>query len=148
MQKIFSSTMAAIGMQLKHSVKVFQSLMLYRRLPVFRTLERNQIRVNKYNAMENDVLCDSDTHTFVIESVDAIDRRAFVVPAQEEKVLWILDFVSKEQTDGLQTLLSTVDIVAQEEVVRVWRESTIFEQTQKIIILPMNVACVRACVCE
>lgn len=33
-QKIFSSIMAAIGRQLKQSVKVFQSLMLYRRLPI------------------------------------------------------------------------------------------------------------------
>jgi hypothetical protein len=32
-QKIFSSMMAAIGRQLKQSVNVFQSLMLYRRLP-------------------------------------------------------------------------------------------------------------------
>lgn len=32
-QKIFSSTMAAMGKQLKQSVKVFQSLMLYLRLP-------------------------------------------------------------------------------------------------------------------
>jgi hypothetical protein len=32
-QKIFSSTMAAMGKQLKQSVNVFQSLMLYRRLP-------------------------------------------------------------------------------------------------------------------
>lgn len=34
MQKIFSSTMAATGRQLKQSVNVFHSLMLYRRLPV------------------------------------------------------------------------------------------------------------------
>jgi hypothetical protein len=33
MQKIFSSTIAATGRQLKQSVKVFHSLMLYRRLP-------------------------------------------------------------------------------------------------------------------
>jgi hypothetical protein len=32
MQKIFSSTMAAMGRQLKQSVNVFHSLMLYRRL--------------------------------------------------------------------------------------------------------------------
>ena len=32
-QKIFSSTIAAIGKQLKQSVNVFQSFMLYRRLP-------------------------------------------------------------------------------------------------------------------
>lgn len=33
MVKIFSSMMAAMGRQLKQSVNVFQSLMLYRRLP-------------------------------------------------------------------------------------------------------------------
>jgi len=33
MQKIFSSMMAAMGRQLKQSVKVFHSLMLYLRLP-------------------------------------------------------------------------------------------------------------------
>lgn len=33
MVNIFSSMMAAIGKQLKQSVKVFQSLILYRRLP-------------------------------------------------------------------------------------------------------------------
>lgn len=32
-QKIFSSTMAATGKQLKQSVKVFHSFMLYRLLP-------------------------------------------------------------------------------------------------------------------
>lgn len=32
-QKIFSSTMAAMGRQLKQSVKVFHSLILYRLLP-------------------------------------------------------------------------------------------------------------------
>ncbi len=32
MQKIFSSIIAAMGRQLKQSVKVFHSLMLYRRL--------------------------------------------------------------------------------------------------------------------
>ena len=35
-QKIFSSTMAAIGRQLKQSVKVFHSLMLKRLLPIYR----------------------------------------------------------------------------------------------------------------
>lgn len=38
MQKIFSSMTAAIGRQLKQSVKVFHSLMLYRRLPTNKAL--------------------------------------------------------------------------------------------------------------
>ena len=39
-QNIFSSTMAATGRQLKQSVNVFQSLMLYLRLPNCEVRER------------------------------------------------------------------------------------------------------------
>ena len=37
--------------------------------------------------------------TFVIESINTIDTGTFVIPSQEEKVFWILDFVGKEQAD-------------------------------------------------
>ena len=44
MVKIFSSIMAAIGRQLKQSVKVFQSLMLYRRLPKYNSRQGYETR--------------------------------------------------------------------------------------------------------
>jgi hypothetical protein len=51
-------------------------------------------------------------HTFIIEAIDAVDRSTLVVAAQNEEVLWVFDFVSEEQADGLQRLLPPIDIVS------------------------------------
>jgi hypothetical protein len=39
------------------------------------------------------------TTALIVESIDAVNARALVVAAQEEKVFGVLDLVSKEQTD-------------------------------------------------
>ena len=52
-----------------------------------------------------------------------------MIAAQDEKVFGILDLVGKEQAYGLQGLLATVDVVAKEEVICLWREAAILEQT-------------------
>lgn len=82
MVKIFSSMMAAMGKQLKQSVKVFHSLMLYRRLPgwgLFRVV---------YNSRNK--------HTFVVKAIDAIYTRTFVIAAEDEKVFRVFDLVGEE----------------------------------------------------
>jgi hypothetical protein len=48
----------------------------------------------------------------VVESVDAVDRGALVVSTQDEEVLGVLDLVRKQEADGLERLLATVDVVA------------------------------------
>lgn len=55
-----------------------------------------------------------------------------MVPSQHEKILRVFDLVRKEEADALQTLGTTVDIVAQEKVVGLGRESSIFKQAQKV----------------
>lgn len=62
-----------------------------------------------------------------------------MVAAQNEEVLRILDLVGQEQTDGLEGLLATVDIIAEEKVVGFRRESTVFEKTQEIVVLTVDV---------
>ena len=66
----------------------------------------------------------------VVKSVNAIDRRALVVAAQEEEVLRVFYFVRQQQTHSLQRLLSAVDVVAKEEVGRLWREAAVFKKPQ------------------
>jgi hypothetical protein len=39
--------------------------------------------------------------TLIVEAVDAVDGRAFVVAAQDEEVFGVFDLVGKEQTDCL-----------------------------------------------
>lgn len=65
---------------------------------------------------------------FIIEAVYAIDGGALMVTAQDEEVLRILDLVGQKQADGLEGLLSSVYVVAEEQVVCFGRESAVFEQ--------------------
>jgi hypothetical protein len=63
-----------------------------------------------------------------------------VVSPQQEERLWILDFVSQQQADGLHALFASVHIVPQKEVVGVRWEASILEDTQQVVELTMNVA--------
>lgn len=62
-----------------------------------------------------------------------------MVPSQEEEVLGILDFVAEEQQDRLKALLSSIDIVAQEEVVGGRGEPAHLKQSDEVGVLSMDV---------
>lgn len=53
-----------------------------------------------------------------------------MVSPQQEEVLWIFDFVCEQETDGFQRLLPPVYVIAQEQVVALWREAPVFKQPQ------------------
>ena len=65
--------------------------------------------------------------TFVIEPVYSVDTGTLVVSAQDEEVLRVLDLVCQQQTDRLQRLLSSIDVVTEEEVVGFWREPAVLK---------------------
>ena len=75
----------------------------------------------------------------VVEAVDSVDGSALMVPSQEEEILWVFNLVSQEEADGFKALFTTVDIVSQEQVVGIRRESTVLKQTQEIVVLAMNI---------
>lgn len=77
---------------------------------------------------------------FIVETVDTVDRGTLVVSTQNEEVFRVLDLVCKEEADGLEGLLATVDVVTEEEVVSLWWETAIFEETQEVIVLAMDIA--------
>lgn len=62
-----------------------------------------------------------------------------MVSSQKEEVLGILDFVTKEEENSLKTLLPSVDIIPEEEVVGGRREAAHLEETYKIRILTVHV---------
>ena len=62
-----------------------------------------------------------------------------MISSQQEKIFWVFDLVRQQQADGLQGLLASVYIVAQEQVVALWWKAPVFEQPQKIIVLPVNI---------
>lgn len=57
------------------------------------------------------------TFALVIESVDPVNTGTFMIAAEEEEVLWVLDLVRQEEADGLEALLASVDVIAQEEII-------------------------------
>jgi hypothetical protein len=67
-------------------------------------------------------------HTFVVEAVDTIDAGTFVVAAKNEEIFWIFDLVREQQANRFQGLFSTIDVVAQEQVICFWREAAIFKE--------------------
>ena len=68
-----------------------------------------------------------------------------MVSAQKEEVLGILDFVSEEEADGLEGLLSAVDVVTEEKIVGIGRKSSILKQSEQVIILTMDITCTHHC---
>ena len=89
-----------------------------------------------------ELLPDSDAVAalaLIVESVNTVDLSALVVTSEQEEVLLEFDFVGQEQNDGLKGLLATVDVITQEEVVGIRRESAVLKQSQQISKLPVNI---------
>jgi hypothetical protein len=103
---------------LKQSVNVFHSLILYRRLPAAR---HHQLAPTPARRKEK-------TRTFIVKPIYPVDASALVVPAEDKKVLRVLDFVRKQQANRLERLFPAIDVVAEEEVVRFGREAPVLEQ--------------------
>jgi len=79
------------------------------------------------------------TLALLIKSVYTVDGGALVVATEEEEVLREFDLESEEEADGFKGLATAINVVTEEEVVALWGKATIFEETEKIIILPMSV---------
>jgi hypothetical protein len=77
---------------------------------------------------------------FIVESVDTVDGRTFVISAQQEKILGILDFVRQQQANRFQALFPSIHIVSQKQIVGVRREASVFEQSKQVIVLSVYVA--------
>ena len=86
-QNIFSSIIAAMGRQLKQSVKVFHNLILNLRLP---TQHWQSIKIELY------VFLNSIELTFIVEAIDPVNTGTLVVASQEKKVFGIFDFVGEQ----------------------------------------------------
>ena len=87
-QKIFSSTMAATGRQLKQSVKVFHNLMLYLLLPTktIITLALGYLWLDAVSHQVKLLGCELQVIylvlTFIVKSVDSVDGGTLVVAAE------------------------------------------------------------------
>lgn len=77
--------------------------------------------------------------TFIIEAVYPVDAGTLVISPQQKEVLRIFDFVCEQQTDGLQALLASINVVTKEQVVSLRWKPSVLEESQQICVLPMDV---------
>ena len=78
--------------------------------------------------------------TLVVEAVHPVDFRALVVAPEEKEVGSELDFVGEEEANALQGFLPPVHIIPQEEIVLAILGTALqLEDSQQVLILPMNV---------
>lgn len=76
----------------------------------------------------------------VVETVDAVDGRALVVAAQNEKVFGVFDLVREQKANGFQRLFAAVNVVAEKKVVGFRREAAVLKKTEQVVVLAVDVA--------
>ena len=62
-----------------------------------------------------------------------------MISSKEEKVLGIFDLVTKQEENGLETLLPSVDVIPEEEIVGSGREAAHLEEAYKIRVLTVDI---------
>jgi hypothetical protein len=79
------------------------------------------------------------TLAFIVKPVNAVDGCTLVITAEDEKVLRVFDLIRQQEANGLERLLATVDVIAQEDVVGLGGEAAILEQSEQIVVLPVHI---------
>jgi hypothetical protein len=65
--------------------------------------------------------------------------RTFMISSQKKEDLGIFNLISKDQTYYLQGLFAVVHVITQEEIICLGWKSAVFENSEKIVILSVNV---------
>lgn len=83
---------------------------------------------------------DKGTVTFVIKSINPVNGRAFVIAPEQEEVLRVLDLISEHEGNTLNRLFSSINIIAEEQIILIARVATVFEELNQVGKLAVNVA--------
>lgn len=78
--------------------------------------------------------------TFGIEAVGLSDSSGLVVAANEMNAMGVTKFETDQKRDGLYTKEAAINVVAEEEVVRVWTWPTDLEYLEEVKELAVDVA--------
>lgn len=77
--------------------------------------------------------------TLVVKAIYTVDGGTLVVAAKNEEIFGILDLVGQEETNGLQRLFASINVIAEEEIVSFWGEAAVLKQSKEIVVLTVNI---------
>lgn len=78
--------------------------------------------------------------TLVVKAIYTVDGGTLVVAAKNEEIFGILDLVGQEETNGLQRLFASINVIAEEEIVGFWGEAAVLKQSKEIVVLTVNIS--------
>lgn len=76
----------------------------------------------------------------IIETVNLSDLSALMVTTENGDAIWVPDFQSNQECGRLHGVISSINIVAHEKVVRVWGLSSNSEQLSEVMELAMDIS--------
>ena len=123
MQMILSSISPTHGSYQNTSQNVLHTFTLYLLLP---------FKFNCYKLFKE--------KTFVEEPIDSVYGLALVVSSEQEEVIGVFHFISKQQTNRLNVMRTTVNVITQKQVVAFGWKTAIFEQSDQVLVLAVYVS--------
>jgi len=75
----------------------------------------------------------------IVEAIDLSNLLGLVVTSQDGDSVWISDLEGYQESDGLNRVVASVNVVAHEQVVVVWQLTSNFEKFFQIVELSMDV---------
>jgi hypothetical protein len=75
----------------------------------------------------------------IVKAINPVDGGTLMVSSEQEEVFRILDFIGEEQTNCFQGLLSSINVISQEQIVAFRWESSIFKEPEHVEILAVGV---------
>ena len=79
------------------------------------------------------------TFALVVEAIYSVNTSTFVIATKNEKIFGILDLICQQKADGFETLFSPINVVAEKQVVGGRRKAPVFEKSQEIKVLTMDI---------
>ena len=78
--------------------------------------------------------------TFIVEAINLCDLTTFMVTAENGNAFLKAYFEADKKCYCLHRVISTIDVITHEEVIRIGRAATDFEELHKIVELAVDIA--------
>ena len=79
------------------------------------------------------------SEALVVEAVDLGDLTTFVVTSEDGDPVPVAHFEADQQSDGLDRVVASVDVIPHEQVVRVWGIASNLEELHQVVELSMDI---------
>ena len=63
-----------------------------------------------------------------------------MIATEDKEIFGVFDLVREQEANGFQGLLSPINVIAEKQIVGFWRKPSVFEESEKIVILAVDIS--------